>query len=91
MELVLIKQDTPEWDYMWNWLASHPLNEGIENPSLAVNNSEAWQYMGSYRQGERVLHTFRHRQHPKYNKVEHVSVSASKQLTEEQIAKNFKL
>jgi hypothetical protein len=91
MELVLIKQDTPEWNYMWEWLASHPLNEGIENPSLAVNNGEAWQYMGSYKQGERVLHTFRHRQHPKYNKVENVSVSASKELTEEQIAKNFKL
>jgi hypothetical protein len=91
MELVLIKQDTPEWEYMWNWLASHPLNEGIENPSLAVNNGEAWQYMGSYKQGERVLHTFRHRQHPRYNKTENVSVSASKELTEEQIAKNFKL
>jgi hypothetical protein len=91
MELILIKQDTPEWEYMWEWLASHPLNEGIENPSLAVNNGEAWQYMGSYKQDKRVLHTFRHRQHPKYNKVENVSVSASKELTEEQIAKNFKL
>lgn len=91
MELVLIKQDTPEWNYMWEWLASHPLNEGIENPSLAVNNGEAWQYMGSYKQDERVLHTFRHRQHPRYNKVENVSVSASKELTPEQIAKNFKL
>jgi len=91
MELILIKQDTAEWDYMWEWLSNHPLNEGLEEPSIAVNNGEGWQYMGSYKQDERVLHTFRHRQHPKYNKLETVSVSASKELTPEQIVKNFKL
>lgn len=91
MELVLIKQGTSEWNWMWEWLAVHPLNEGIEEPSIATNNGESWQYMGSFQQGIRVLHTFRHRQHPRYNKVETVSVSASKTLTSDQIEKTFKL
>lgn len=91
MELVLIKQGTHEWNWMWEWLASHPINEGIEEPSIATHEGESWQYMGSYQQGNRVLHTFRHRQHPRYNKVETVSVSASKDFTPDQIAKNFKI
>ena len=91
MELVLINKESAEWEYMWNWLASHPINEGIENPSLALNAEYGWEYMGSYKQGERVLHTFRHKLHPRYNRVETVSVSESKDLTPDQIAKNFKL
>ncbi len=91
MDLVLIIKDSPEWNYMWEWLHNHPINEGIEYPTFTLNEGEGWQYMGSYKQGERVLHTFRHRHHPKYNRVETVSVSASKELTEDQIEKKFKL
>jgi len=91
MELVLIDQNSAEWNYMWDWLASHPLNEGIEEPSIATNNGESWQYMGSYQHGGRLIHTLRHRNHPRYNRIETVSVSASSGFTSDQITKKFNL
>lgn len=90
MELVLIEIDSAEWNYMWNWLASHPINEGIENPSLALNDGEAWQYMGSYKQGDRVLSQFRHRNHPKTNTVYSTSIE-HKNFDINCIVKSFKL
>ena len=91
MELVLITPESEEWEYMWDWLASHPINEGIEDPSLATNNNESWQYMGSLMQGKTVLHQFRHRCHPLTNDVYSLILSASESFTNEQIAKKFKL
>lgn len=91
MELVLIEQGCPEWEYMWEWLSNHPINEGITNPSLAENEGEAWQYMGSYKQADRVLHSFRHRFHPITRGVKNLSLHASNLLTEDQIQKTFKL
>ena len=64
MELVLIKQDSPEWEYMWGWLASHPVNQGLDEPKVAENEGEAWQYMGSYKNKNAVISEFRHRNHP---------------------------
>jgi len=91
MELILIKPNSLEWDFMWNWLASHPINEGIEEPSIAINNSEAWQYLGSFREGKRIIHEFRHRSHPKTNKRLDLKVQASEGVTEDQIEKKFRL
>ncbi len=91
MELALIDPSSTEWEFMWNWLASHPINEGLENPSVALNEGQAWQYMGSYKQKERVIHTFRHRNHPVTKGIKNLSVSASKELTPEQISKTFRL
>jgi len=91
MELILIKTDSEEWNYIWEWLSKHPINEGIENPSLALNEGEGWAYMGSYMQGERVIHTFRHRNHPITLGVKQVSLNASESFTKEQIAKKFRL
>lgn len=76
---------------MWEWLAAHPINKDIEQPSLAMNDGEAWQYMGSYMQGERVIHSFRHRNHPVTNTRKDLSVNASEAFTKEQIVKKFKL
>lgn len=77
--MLLIQQDSPEWEFMWNWLAIHPINENIAEPSVAVNslNGEAWQYMGSYRQDTRVVHEFRHRSHPLDNDRKHLVCNAS--------------
>ena len=91
MELVLLEIGCPEWEYAWNWLQNHPINEGIEDPSIALNENESWQYTGSFMQGERVIHSFRHRCFPKGNYVKNLSVSASKTFTTEQIAKKFRL
>lgn len=91
MKLVLIKQDSAEWNYMWDLVRNHPINESIEEPTIALNNGEAWQYMGSYRQDDKVIHTFRHRNHPKTNRRYDLTLHSSKGLTDEQIQKEKRL
>jgi hypothetical protein len=51
---------------MWEMVANHPINKGLERPMEALNpdNGEVWQYMGSFRQASRMIHEFRHRSHP---------------------------
>ena len=90
MEMILIKIGSPEWDYMWNWIAEHPLNKDNEQPTVCLNNDEAWQYMGSYIQKDKAIHEFRHRNHPLTNRVEKLSVNASEALTDDQIEKRIK-
>ena len=89
MELVLIKPESPEWDFMWKWLEDHPLNKDID--TLAPNEGEHWQYMGSLKQKDRLLHQFRHRKHPVTNTVQNVSVQSSEAFTPDQIHKEYKL
>jgi len=91
MDLVLIKIDSLEWDYMWKWLSDHPINDGLDEPSIVDNNGEKWQYMGSLRQGDKTIHQFRHRNHPVTGNIQNVSVVASAELTEEQIHRKDKL
>jgi hypothetical protein len=91
MELAIIEIGSTEWNYMWDWLASHPINEGLTEPSVATNNGESWQYMGSFKNGDKLIHSFRHRNHPVTNKREDLSVEGSNELTKEQIKKIFKL
>ena len=64
MELVVIKQGSPEWEFMWDWLTNHPINAGLEEPQVAENKGEAWQYMGSFKNKDKVISEFRHRCHP---------------------------
>jgi hypothetical protein len=45
MELAIIEIGSTEWNKMWDWLASHPINEGLTEPSVATNNGESWQYI----------------------------------------------
>lgn len=80
MELILLKEGSPEWEYAWNWLSSHPINNGLENPDIALNNNEAWQYIGSYRHDMQVIHEFRHRCHPVTGEVQFLKLNASPNL-----------
>lgn len=91
MELVLIEIDSAEWNYMWDWLANNPINQGIEDPSAALNDGQGWQYLGSLKQGDRLIHQFRHRKHPLNDSVISLSLTASKEMTPDQIQKKFKL
>lgn len=92
MDLVLVKIGSKEWDYMWEWLKNHPINEGIEEPTIALNDGESWQYLGSFMSGNRILHQFRHRSFPKGNYIKTLSVSGSKDFNPEiDIEKKFKL
>lgn len=92
MDLVLIKIGSSEWDFMWEWLAKHPFNEGIEEPTVVLNDGEKWEYMGTFKQGIRAIHGFRHRFHPKCDCVKSMSVEASKDFNPDtDIEKKFKL
>ena len=50
-----------EWEAIWNEL------ELLEGDRACEYKGEAWQYMGSRREGDRSIHHFRHRQHPSNN------------------------
>jgi len=91
MELVLIEPQSPEWDYMWNWLSQHPINENLSEPSIATNEGESWQYMGTFKQGDKYIHTLRHRNHPVTQNVMELNLNASAMLTDEQIVRKYRL
>jgi hypothetical protein len=92
MEMVLIKPESREWNYMWDWVAAHPRNEGLEEPSTATSeDNEVWQYMGSFRQNNLTIHEFRHRNHPLTNKREYLKVKCSEDMTDEDIEKVLKV
>ncbi len=85
MKLLIIKENTPEWHYMWNWLADHPINSAFPEPMVCLNEKEAWQYMGSFRSDKRIIHEFRHRNHPLTNDLLNLKVSGSEAFTEDSI------
>lgn len=92
MEYVLIKTDSNEWNAMWEWLAKHPLNEGLTEPMVALNeeNGEAWQYMGSFRgHGGVTVHEFRHRSHPKDGERRYLKMNATSALSDADIDKSI--
>lgn len=89
MEFVLLKIGSPEWEYIWNWLENHPINAGIEQPSVALNDGEAWQYIGSYRNGNTVVSELRHRKHPLTNRLELLSLKH--EITDDAIEKKYRV
>jgi hypothetical protein len=91
MELVLMEIGSKEWEYIWHWLSIHPINQGLDNPTDAPNQGQAWAYMGSFKQGDRVLHTVRHLCHPSNNGLKEYTFNASSDLTPDQIKKKFRL
>ena len=74
---IFIEPNTPEWLYMWAELAQDELNTNLEEPETAHNDGEEWQYMGSETDGETAMHYFRHRNHPRTNRREYVSINSS--------------
>lgn len=91
MDIVIVERDTPEWDYIWDYIANHPINEDVDEPRVALNQGEQFQYMGSFRQGDKVIHTVRHRSHPKNNDKVNLTFNASDKFTSEQISKVIKV
>jgi hypothetical protein len=72
MDFVIIKRDSQEWINLWDKLSNHPINENIEEPNIALNNGETWQYLGTYKNKDKLISEFRHRNHPAYNNVQKV-------------------
>lgn len=91
MELVLIDPNSDEWNYMWQWLADHPINKDIPEPTLALNENEGWQYMGTYANKNRYIHSFRHKNHPLTKNIQTLNLTASENCDETQIYKRINL
>lgn len=91
MELLFIKQDQSEWDYIWLWLELHPINQGLDDPRSANNNGIVWEYMGSYHNNNKVIHEFVHKNHPKTNKSYVATLEASETFNDNQIEKRIKI
>lgn len=89
MQFILLKENSPSWNFIWDWLAKHPINEGIAEPIMALNENEAWQYMGTYKQDEKVISEFRHRKHPRTNNVYYLRISHA--INPEDIQKSYNL
>jgi hypothetical protein len=85
MEFVLIKRDSDEWNFIWSWLEKHPINEGLEQPDVAQNEEEAWQYTGTFKNGKDAVHSLRHKNHPKTNYIINLSLNASDSFSDDQI------
>ncbi len=83
--MLIIKENSNEWNYMWKWLEDHPLNAGLPEPTYAQNQGEGWQYMGSFRNESIAVHNFRHRSHPTTNERVSLTLFASKDMTEEDV------
>lgn len=91
MELVLLKEDSDEMEYIWGWLEAHPINEGLSDPSIALNENEQWQYIGTYKNDNKYVHEVRHRCHPKTQALELKTLKASFAMSNEDIQIERKL
>lgn len=90
MEIIILKRGSSDWDYIWDYLKSHPINEGLEEPHVAFNNGEVWQYMSSYKNGNTVISEYRHRSHPKTNDVYRISLEHSVEDINIELSKKIK-
>jgi hypothetical protein len=91
MDLVLVEIGSPEWNFIWLYVDSHPINEGIEQASLILTDGVGWEYMGTLMQGDKAIHQVRHKNLPKTDGVYNLTFNASEGFTHEQIAKKFRL
>lgn len=93
MELVFVKQDSLEWTYIWDFVEKHPINEGIEEPRVALNEGEVWQYMCTYANKEKnkFIHEFRHKNHPNTNGVYFIRFNSENIITDGDVIKTIKV
>lgn len=91
MDLVLVEIGSPEWDYIWDYVDKHPMNEGIKQASLILTDGQGWEYMGTYMQGDKAVHSVRHKNHPVLNTLKTLTFHASESFNKEQITKKFRL
>jgi hypothetical protein len=91
MELIFVKQDSTEWEYIWDFVAKHPINEGLEEPRTALNEGQEWQYMGTYKNKNKLIHEFRHLFHPRTNNVYKITFNGSETFSDDQIEKEIRI
>ncbi len=91
MKMLIVKRESNEWNWMWDQLSKHPINENINEPTVALNelNGESWQYIGSFENKGEVIHEFRHRSHPLDNEKRYYKFKASETFSDSDIEKQL--
>jgi hypothetical protein len=90
MEFIAIKIGSKEWDNLWEFVANHPINKDIENPKNALHNNLNWGYIGSFKNGNKVISEVVHGCHPVTNDVYKISYE-HKDFDNESIASTAKI
>jgi hypothetical protein len=67
MEYIFFKTDSKEWGDLWDFVRTHPINEGVEEPCTALHKNKEWQYLGGFKNGNIVISEVRHECHPNTN------------------------
>ena len=75
-----IERDSDEWNYMWDQLAKNPINININDPTVAENDGESWQYMDTSFYDGKLKHCFRHRCHPVEDQRVYLHIPVSKEF-----------
>jgi len=80
--ILLVKRNSNEWHHMWSKLAKHKSNRELQDPTVADNCGEIWEYMETVETrflwfGKRYIHRFRHRHHPASDSAMSINVLAS--------------
>jgi len=71
-KICVVQNRSSEWHYMWKMLGDHPINSDLhgkpksdDDPTVAYNEGEMWEYMDTGLHDGEMKHCFRHRFHPK--------------------------
>ena len=79
-----VERGSSEWKYMWSKLAKEPINSKCADPTECLNDSEVYQYMGTYfNDSGEIIHNFRHRYHPVTKGKYCVDINSSKRFLAE--------
>lgn len=76
-DIVEVERGTPEWDDAWEGLGKRlrELEWGDGSDLVQMHNHSGWKLVVSRLQGGQIVHTFRHRDHPKTGRRQYVLVS----------------
>jgi hypothetical protein len=85
MDFIILKQNSPTWEYIWDELAKNPINDGLEHRSIAMNDGEAWQYFGTITDGKKWYSDFKHRLHPYNNLPKYITIEHPNGIPDEDI------
>jgi len=80
---LFVDEEHPEWGHMWELLAQHRINAGLDEPRSADNGDESWEYMGSSIYDGQPKHAFRHRCHPNTQRPESAFIPVSSRFANE--------
>lgn len=90
--MISIKPESSEWERMWNWVADHPINKGLSEPSVAMSkDNKTWRYVDSFRNKNETVHQFIHENHPITNKAESICLISREVISDDEIQRSVQV